>query len=68
MEYHEALDRAHTTRDYTDFVKLIIRLEIEIFRIIITRILNESKQTRKTNRILKVVHYDDKLENTIVKK
>lgn len=28
--YYEALDKAHTTGDYTDFVKLITKLEIEI--------------------------------------
>lgn len=30
LEYYEALDKAHTTGNYTDFVKLITRLEIEI--------------------------------------
>ena len=30
LEYYEALDKAHTTGDYTDFVKLITKLEIEI--------------------------------------
>ena len=32
LEYYEALDKAHTTGDYTDFVKLIIKLEIIILR------------------------------------
>lgn len=32
LEYYEALDKAHTTADYTDFVKLIIKLEIEILK------------------------------------
>ncbi len=30
LEYYEALDKAHTTGDYTDFVKLVTELEIEI--------------------------------------
>ncbi len=30
LEYYEALDKAHTTGNYTDFVKLINRLEIEM--------------------------------------
>ena len=32
LEYYEALDKVHTTGDYTDFVKLIIKLEIIILR------------------------------------
>lgn len=28
LKYYEALDKAHTTRDYTDFVKLITMLEM----------------------------------------
>lgn len=39
LEYFEALDKAHTTGDYTDFVKLITRLEIE----------NEKSTKRETN-------------------
>lgn len=30
LEYYEALDKAHITGNYTDFVKLINKLEIEI--------------------------------------
>ena len=30
LEYYEALDKAHTTGNYTDFVKLVTKLEIEI--------------------------------------
>ena len=30
LEYYNALDKAHTTRDYTDFVKLVNELEIEM--------------------------------------
>lgn len=30
LEYYDALDKAHTTGNYTDFVKLINKLEIEI--------------------------------------
>ena len=30
LEYYEFLDKAHTTSNYTDFVKLINDLEIEI--------------------------------------
>ena len=32
LEYYEALDKAHTTGDYTDFVKLITKLEIIMLR------------------------------------
>lgn len=30
LEYYDALDKAHTTGDYTDFIKLINKLEIEM--------------------------------------
>ena len=30
LEYYNALDKAHTTEDYTDFVKLVNELEIEM--------------------------------------
>lgn len=30
LEYYETLDKAHTTGDYTDFIKLITKLEIEM--------------------------------------
>ena len=32
LEYYEALDKAHTTGDYTDFIQLIIKIEIEILK------------------------------------
>ena len=32
LEYYEALDKAHTTGDYTDFVKLIAMLEIVMLK------------------------------------
>ena len=32
LQYYEALDKAHTTKDYTDFVKLINGLEIEMLK------------------------------------
>lgn len=32
LEYYVALDKAHTTGDYTDFVKLITMLEIEMLK------------------------------------
>ena len=32
LEYYEALDKAHTARNYTDFIKLINRLEIEMLK------------------------------------
>lgn len=32
LEYYKALDKAHTTNDYTDFVKLLTKLEIEILK------------------------------------
>lgn len=32
LKYYEALDKAHTTGDYTDFVKLITKLEIEMLK------------------------------------
>ncbi len=30
LKYYEALDKAHTTGDYTDFIKLVTKLEIDI--------------------------------------
>lgn len=30
LKYYEALNKAHTTRIYTDFIKLVTDLEIEI--------------------------------------
>ena len=30
LEYYNALDKAHTTGDYTDFVKMVNELEIEM--------------------------------------
>lgn len=30
LEYYNALDKAHTTGDYTDLVKLVNELEIEM--------------------------------------
>lgn len=32
LEYYEALSKAHTTRNYTDFIKLITKLEIEMLK------------------------------------
>ncbi|MBP3461579.1 MAG: Fic family protein [Bacilli bacterium] len=32
LKYYEALDKAHTTSDYTDFVKLVTELEIEMLK------------------------------------
>ncbi len=32
LEYYEALDKVHTTNDYTDFIKLINDLEIEMLK------------------------------------
>ena len=32
LEYYESLDKAHTTGNYTDFIKLITKLEIEILK------------------------------------
>ena len=32
LEYYEVLDKAHTTGDYTDFIKLVTKLEIEILK------------------------------------
>ncbi len=32
LEYFEALDKALTTGDYTDFVRLLTRLEIEMLK------------------------------------
>ena len=31
LKYYETLDKAHTTNDYTDFIKLVTELEIEMF-------------------------------------
>lgn len=30
LKYYETLDKAHTTGNYTDFIKLVIELEIEM--------------------------------------
>ena len=32
LEYYDALDKSHTTGDYTDFIKLINKLEIEMMK------------------------------------
>ena len=32
LEYYEALDKAHTTGNYTDFVKLVTKLEVEMLK------------------------------------
>lgn len=32
LEYYDALDKAHTTGDYTDFIELINKLEIEMMK------------------------------------
>ena len=32
LKYYEALDKAHTTSDYTDFIKLVTKLEIEMMK------------------------------------
>ena len=32
LKYYEALDKAHTTGNYTDFIKLITKLEIEMLQ------------------------------------
>lgn len=32
LEYYEALDKVHTTSNYTDFVKLITKLEKEMLK------------------------------------
>ena len=32
LEYYEVLDKAHTTGDYTDFIKLVTNLEIEVLK------------------------------------
>ena len=32
LEYYEVLDKAHTKGDYTDFIKLVTKLEIEILK------------------------------------
>ena len=32
LEYYEVLDKAHTTKDYTDFIKLVTKLEIEVLK------------------------------------
>lgn len=30
LKYYEALDKTHTTGNYTDFIKLVTELEIEM--------------------------------------
>ena len=32
LKYYEALDKAHTTGDYTDFIKLVTKLEVEMLK------------------------------------
>ena len=32
LKYYEALDKAHTTSNYTDFVKLVTKLEVEMLK------------------------------------
>ena len=32
LEYYEVLDKAHITGDYTDFIKLVTKLEIEMLK------------------------------------
>ena len=32
LKYYEALDKAHTTGNYTDFVKLVTKLEVEMLK------------------------------------
>jgi len=32
LEYYEVLDKAHITKDYTDFIKLVTKLEIEMLK------------------------------------
>ena len=32
LEYYEVLDKAHITGDYTDFIKLVTKLEVEILK------------------------------------
>ena len=32
LKYYEALDKAHMTNDYTDFIKLVTKLEIEMLK------------------------------------
>lgn len=32
IKYYETLDKAHTTGNYTDFVKLVPELEIEMLK------------------------------------
>ena len=32
LKYYEALDKAHITGNYTDFVKLVTELEIEMLK------------------------------------
>lgn len=32
LKYYEALDKAHTTSDYTDFVKLVTKLEVDMLK------------------------------------
>ena len=32
LKYYEALDKAHITGNYTDFVKLVTKLEVEMLK------------------------------------
>ena len=41
LEYYESLDKAHTTKDYTDFVKLVSKAESEMLSKYLKLILGE---------------------------
>lgn len=32
LKYYDALDKAHTTGNYTDFIKIVTELEIEMLK------------------------------------
>lgn len=46
LEYYESLDKVHTTKDYTDFVKLVSKAENEMLSKYFKLILGE-KWTKK---------------------
>ena len=65
LKYYEALDKAHITGNYTDFVKLVTKLEIEMLKKFL-ELLQESSLREKTRTI--VNNYYTKKEIMFVKK
>ena len=65
LKYYESLDKAHTTGNYTDFVKLVTKLEVEMLKKYL-ELLQESSLREKTRTI--VNNYYTKKEIMLFKK